>query len=40
MSESIGTAAGKIWSYLDESGPASATKITKLLAAFRLAAVL
>ena len=28
MSESIGTAAGKIWSYLDENGPASATEIT------------
>ena len=28
MSESIGTAAGKTWSYLDENGPASATKIT------------
>ena len=28
MSDSIGTAAGKIWSYLDKNGPASATKIT------------
>lgn len=28
MSESIGKAAGLIWSFLDENGPASSTKIT------------
>jgi predicted HTH transcriptional regulator len=29
MSDVIGAAAGKIWSYLSENGPASVTKITK-----------
>ena len=28
MSDSIGTAAGKVWSYLDKNGPSSSTKIT------------
>ncbi|NOR81808.1 MAG: hypothetical protein GQ529_13415, partial [Methyloprofundus sp.] len=28
MSDSIGNNAGKIWKFLDENGPASATKIT------------
>ena len=28
MNDAIGTAAGKIWSYLDKNGPASSTKIT------------
>ena len=27
MSDSIGTAAGKVWSFLDKNGPASSTKI-------------
>ncbi len=29
MTESIGIAAGKVWNYLNEYGPSSATKITK-----------
>jgi len=28
MSDSIGNTAGKIWEFLNENGPASATKIT------------
>lgn len=28
MSESIGNTAGKIWEFLNDNGPASATKIT------------
>ncbi|MEF3074654.1 winged helix-turn-helix domain-containing protein [Methylobacter sp. Wu1] len=28
MSYTIGEAAGKIWRYLDENGPASVTKVT------------
>lgn len=28
MSDSIGETAGLIWKFLDENGPASATKIT------------
>ncbi|GFO72050.1 hypothetical protein BJAS_P1967 [Bathymodiolus japonicus methanotrophic gill symbiont] len=28
MNDAIGTAAGKVWGYLDKNGPASSTKIT------------
>jgi hypothetical protein len=28
MADSIGEVAGKIWSYLDQNGPASVNKIT------------
>jgi hypothetical protein len=28
MSNTIGDAAGKIWTYLDKNGPSSVTKIT------------
>ncbi|WP_438970958.1 winged helix-turn-helix domain-containing protein [Methylophaga sp.] len=29
MTESIGAAAGRVWQYLEQNGPASATKISK-----------
>jgi predicted RNA-binding protein (virulence factor B family) len=29
MADTIGTAAGQVWKFLDKNGPSSCTKITK-----------